>query len=128
MSDPKPEVGSVAWVDLTVPEAESLRDFYRDVTGWKPVPVSMGDYSDFTMHTPGGNHAVTGVCHARGDNADLPPQWLIYIVVANVDASIARCVELGGRVVTGPKSMGPKARFCVIQDPAGAVAALYQAA
>jgi predicted enzyme related to lactoylglutathione lyase len=128
MSDPKPEVGSVAWVDLTVPEAESLRDFYRDVTGWKPKPVTMGDYSDYTMNTPGGDRPVTGVCHARGDNADLPAQWLIYIVVANLDASIARCVELGGKVVAGPKSMGPQARFCVIQDPAGAVAALYQTA
>jgi len=127
MSDPKPEVGSVAWVDLTVPEAETLRDFYRDVTGWNPKPVSMGDYSDYTMHTPASNHAVTGVCHARGGNAGLPAQWLIYIIVADLDASIARCVELGGKVIAGPKPMGLQDRFCVIQDPAGAVAALYQA-
>jgi len=127
MSDPKPEVGSVAWVDLTVPEAETLRDFYHDVTGWNPKPVTMGDYSDYTMHTPEGDRPVTGVCHARGGNAGLPAQWLIYIIVADLDASIARCVELGGKVVAGPKPMGPKDRFCVIQDPAGAVAALYQA-
>lgn len=127
MSDPKPEVGSVAWVDLTVPEAETIRDFYRDVTGWNPKPVSMGDYSDYTMHTPASNHAVTGVCHARGGNAGLPAQWLVYIIVADLDASIARCVELGGKVIAGPKPMGPQDRFCVIQDPAGAVAALYQA-
>jgi hypothetical protein len=128
MSGPKPEVGSVAWVDLTVPEAATLRDFYRDITGWRPEPVAMGDYSDYTMNTPESDRPVTGVCHARGDNAGLPAQWLIYIVVANLDASIARCVELGGKVVAGPKSMGPRARFCVIQDPAGAVAALYQTA
>lgn len=128
MSDPKPEVGSVAWADLTVPEAETLRDFYRDVTGWKPAPVSMGDYSDYTMNTPGDDRPVAGVCHARGDNADLPPQWLIYIVVADLDASMARCVELGGKVVVGPRAMGSQARLCVIQDPAGAVAALYQSA
>ena len=127
MSDPKPEVGTVAWVDLTVPEAETLRDFYRDVAGWRPAPVSMGDYSDYTMNTPGSDRPVSGVCHARGDNAGLPAQWLIYIVVADLDASIARCLERGGKVVAGPKSMG-QARFCVIQDPAGAVAALYQAA
>jgi len=127
MSDPKPEVGSVAWADLTVPEAEILRDFYRDVTGWKPVPVTMGAYSDYTMTTPGSDRAVAGVCHAQGGNAGLPAQWLIYIIVADLDASIARCVELGGKVIAGPKPMGPQDRFCVIQDPAGAVAALYQA-
>jgi hypothetical protein len=34
-------------------------------------------------------------------------------------------VELGGKVLLGPRAMGPKARYCVIQDPAGAFAALY---
>jgi len=128
MSDPQPEVGTIAWVDLTVPEAETLRDFYRDVAGWRPAPVAMGDYSDYTMSPPGSDRPVSGVCHARGDNAGLPAQWLIYIVVADLDASIARCVERGGKLVAGPKPMGPQARFCVIQDSAGAVAALYQAA
>jgi predicted enzyme related to lactoylglutathione lyase len=87
----------------------------------------MGDYSDYTMSPPGSDRPVSGVCHARGDNAGLPAQWLIYIVVADLDASIARCLERGGKVVAGPRSMG-QARFCVIQDPAGAVSALYQAA
>src|SRR5947199_8856739 len=52
MTDPKPEVGTVAWVDLTVPEAETLRDFYRDVAGWRPAPVTMAHYTDATMKPP----------------------------------------------------------------------------
>ncbi|GAA3933884.1 hypothetical protein GCM10023085_14000 [Actinomadura viridis] len=38
---------------------------------------------------------------------------------------LARCAELGGAVVSGPKGQGPGA-YCVIQDPAGAVLALMQ--
>jgi hypothetical protein len=58
-------------------------------------------------------------------NASLPPQWLIYITVANVDISAATCLELGGKVLVDPKDMGGYGRYCVIQDPAGAVAALF---
>ena len=115
--------GSIVWADLTVPDAGRIRDFYAAVVGWGSEPVSMGDYSDFSMVTPGGKAPVAGVCHARGPNANLPAQWLIYVSVPNLDASVKRCLELGGKIVDGPRSMGEK-KLCVIQDPAGAVAGL----
>ena len=126
MSDAKqPEVGTISWRDLTVEGAEGLRDFYEAVVGWESKPVDMGGYSDFSMVAPGTGEDVAGVCHARGSNADLPAQWLVYIVVEDVDRSVEKCVELGGEVVAGPRSMGA-GHFCVIKDPAGAVCALYQ--
>jgi hypothetical protein len=118
-------VGEIGWIDISVEDASGLQDFYAQVTGWQPEALSMGDYDDFTMKTPTSGTAVAGVCHARGSNADLPPQWLIYITVADVDASAATCTDQGGRLIVPPRSMG-SARFCVIEDPAGAVAALYQ--
>lgn len=118
-----PTHGSIVWTDLTVADASRVRDFYSAVVGWRAEPVSMGDYSDFSMVPAGGKDPVAGVCHARGPNASLPAHWLVYISVPNLDASIKRCVELGGKVVDGPRSMGEK-KFCVIQDPAGAVAGL----
>lgn len=121
----KPPVGSVGWFDVTVENADALRDFYVDVAGWTPSPVDMGGYSDYTMARPDGQ-PVGGVCHARGTNAGLPPMWLIYIVVADIEASIAACRRHGGEVIAGPKSMG-EARYCVIRDPAGAFCGLYQA-
>lgn len=122
--DDKPQVGMIGWTDLSVPDAEGLRDFYSQVVGWKPEPVDMGDYNDFNMTIPGTGDAMAGICHARGMNADMPAQWIIYIVVEDVEASAKRCVELGGKVLAGPR--GEKATFCVIQDPAGAVAALFE--
>jgi predicted enzyme related to lactoylglutathione lyase len=126
MSDePEAKVGSVGWCDLTVPDAEKLRDFYAGVVGWTSQDVDMGVYSDFSMVPPGADEAVAGICHARGTNANLPPQWLIYIVVEDLERSTNRCTELGGEVIDGPRSLG-RGRFCVVQDPAGAVCALYQ--
>jgi diazepam-binding inhibitor (GABA receptor modulating acyl-CoA-binding protein) len=45
--------GQIGWIDLTVPDAPALRDFYQGVTGWTPSPVEMGGYQDFCMHPPG---------------------------------------------------------------------------
>ena len=125
---PVPPPGSILWTDLTVPNAEAVRDFYREVAGWGVTPVDMGGYADYTMTSPADGSAVAGVCHARGVNAGLPAQWLVYISVADLDDSIARCSKLGGSVVFGPRSMGQHGRYCVIRDPAGAVAALIQPA
>jgi predicted enzyme related to lactoylglutathione lyase len=119
----RPEIGSIAWRDLTVADAASVRTFYGDVVGWKSAEIDMGGYADFAMATPGSGEVVAGICHARGANAKLPAQWLLYITVADVDRSARRCVELGGKILDGPKAAGGQ-RYCVIQDPAGAVAAL----
>ena len=123
-----PLIGAVTWRDLTVPNAEEVKDFYAQVVGWKTEPVSMGDYDDFSMNLPENGETVAGICHARGVNAMLPPQWLITITVESVETSAERCKELGGKVLVGPKSMGEYGTYCVIQDPAGAVAALLQPA
>jgi predicted enzyme related to lactoylglutathione lyase len=119
----KPRPGTITWQDLTVADAPGLRDFYAAVVGWTAEPVRMGEYADFTMNADG--EAIAGVCHARGGNADLPAQWLIYITVDDLDHSIEECQRLGGSVIAPPRGLSG-GRFCVIRDPAGAVCALYQ--
>lgn len=126
MSDSeKQPVGSIGWMDLTVADAEGIRDFYGQVVGWEDTAHDMGEYSDYCMDLPDTGETVAGICHARGANAKVPPQWLIYIRVADVDESASRCEELGGKVIDGPRESGGS-KFCVIQDPAGAVAALVE--
>jgi len=122
---PKPVMGRVGWIDLTVDDATGLRDFYAKVAGWKPTDVSMGEYADYSMVDAEGVPAA-GVCHARGANAGQPRQWVMYVYVADLDASLAACRTGGGEVVSGPRSHGA-ARYAVIRDPAGAVMGLYQA-
>ena len=122
------EVGQIAWCDLTVDQADRIRDFYKEVVGWESQDVSMGDYSDYCMMSPGDQQAVAGVCHARGVNANLPAQWLMYVTVADIQAAADRCTALGGRLVCPPREMGGQGTFCVMQDPAGAVIALIQPA
>ncbi len=123
MSDPKNQVGKILWQDLTVDDAESIKNFYAKVVGWQSDPHNMGDYHDFNINAPGDGTTVAGICHARGSNANIPPLWLIYVGVEDVKASANACLEMGGKVLDGPRSMGNN-EFCVIQDPAGAVMGL----
>lgn len=122
MSD---KVGKIGWIDMTVGDASGLRDFYREVVGWKVEDTSMGDYSDYTMMSPADGEAIAGICHARGSNAELPGGWLIYITVSDVAASAATCVANGGKLIVEPRGLAG-GLFCVIEDPGGAAAALFQ--
>lgn len=124
-SEPKkPVVGAIGWHDLTVPNAEQVRDFYTAVCGWKAVPLDMGGFSDFVMKDSFGTTAA-GICHARGANADVPAQWLVYVTVADLDKSVAECTRLGGSLAVPIRSIDG-GRMCVIRDPAGAVMALHE--
>ena len=120
------QTGKIGWIDITVDDATALRDFYTDVVGLRPQPVSMGEYDDFTMTLPGSGEPVCGICHSLGGNKDLPGGWLVYFVVDDVDASAIACARKGGRVIVAPRGLAG-GRFCVIEDPSGATAALYQA-
>jgi predicted enzyme related to lactoylglutathione lyase len=119
-----PSIGSIGWIDLTVPNAKVVRDFYAQVANWDASDVSMGDYNDYCMLPSGSADPVAGICHALGENADLPPQWLMYITVANVADSLAQCEHHGGKIVRPIREMSG-AKMAVISDPAGAVCARF---
>ena len=109
---------------MTVDDATTVSSFYKTVVGYETEEVDMGGYSDYVMKMPGGS-GVSGICHARGSNADLPSGWLIYIIVADAAASAELCKSNGGKVLLEPRGLGG-GLFCVIEDPSGSVAGLYQ--
>ena len=124
MSDSKKTVGAIEWRDLTVKDADGVSDFYTQVVGWHKQPVSMGDYDDYTINLPSNGETIAGICHARGSNSEIPPQWLMYVRVENSKTSADKVVELGGEIIQGPRIMGGETYF-VIRDPAGAMLAIY---
>ena len=121
----KSKAGAVSWMDLTVSNADEVRDFYQAVAGWAAKGCDMGGYEDYSMMRDDGE-CVGGICHARGTNADLPAQWLMYITVDDLEAAMTACLEKGGEVLRKPPEDATGARTAVIRDPGGAVAALYQ--
>ncbi|MCO6357771.1 hypothetical protein BXY85_0699 [Roseivirga pacifica] len=118
--------GTIGWIDLSIPNAEEVKDFYAEVVGWKPEPVSMGDYNDYSMLADG--EAKAGVCHKTGINSDIPSQWMIYINVEDLEKSLETVKAKGGKLLTEIKDMGAYGRTCYIQDPGGATCALFEPA
>lgn len=114
-------------MDLTVPDATKVSAFYRAVAGWRKMSIPMGGYEDFCMMAPGKRKPAAGICHARGENVGLPAQWLIYINVADIRASVNACLAHGGEVIRAVRDQG-MGKMAVIRDPAGAVAALFETA
>jgi len=121
-----PSYGTVGWVDLTVPDAEPLRDFYQSVIGWHSQAFDMGGYSDFVMLKAGDDKPVSGICHARGPNEGLPPVWLVYFNVASLDASLAEVTARNGRILKPATTMAGHGRYAIIVDPSGAPCALFE--
>ena len=120
-------VGRIAWLDLTVPDASATQDFYRQVVGWSVQNVEMRDgderYADYNMLGDDGAPAA-GVCHARGVNVGLPPVWMIYLPVGDLEESLRRVQEEGGKVVKAMKGADGKHVYAAVQDPVGVSLAL----
>ncbi|WKA53885.1 VOC family protein [Planococcus shixiaomingii] len=119
-----PRAGTILFTDLTVERAEETRDFYKQVIGWEHSDVKMGDYADYEMKSLDGQ-SVAGICHQAGVNKGLPPVWLVYFSVQDLEASLTACRRLGGIVHVEPKTVRPGS-YAVIEYPEGAFCALSQ--
>ncbi len=113
------QIGHIVHFDLAVEDHETVSEFYKEVVGWEKEGLSMGNYDDFVMKDKEGSF-VSGVCKSAGPNAYLPPYWLIYVKVEDLDASLAKCKEMGGQVLGDKRKFGEDTFYCLIQDPAGA--------
>lgn len=121
----KNPAGAYGWLDLTVPNADEIRDFYSSVIGFSHTEIDMGDYSDFCMNSPDDGQTKCGICFSRGTNSELPPVWMVYFYVNDLDESLQKLTAANGKIISGPKTMGA-AKYAIIQDPAGAYCGLYQ--
>ena len=112
---------------MTSLHADELKEFYQQVIGWESEDLGMKDesgvYSDYVMKDKAGNW-VAGICHSRGANKDLPFQWIVYIQVDHVAASISKCREFGGKVLKEVKNKEGQCQYALLEDPYGAVLAI----
>jgi predicted enzyme related to lactoylglutathione lyase len=122
-----PAVGRIAWLDLTVADGSTTRDFYAQVVGWTAQNLEMEDggerYADYTMLGGDGNPAA-GVCYARGANAGLPPVWMLYLAVGDLAESLRRVQEEGGKIIKATQDGEGAFVYAAIQDPVGVYLAL----
>src|SRR3954452_1606094 len=92
--------GTFSWVDLATTDVEAARGFYGALFGWESEDVPAGENATYTMLRKDGLD-VAAMYAMREDQqaAGVPPHWLSYVTVADVDATAARAAELGGTVL-----------------------------
>jgi predicted enzyme related to lactoylglutathione lyase len=119
--------GTFSWVDLSTTDPEAAKRFYSELLGWETEDMPAGEGNTYTMARVGGRY-VAGLSAqppAQRD-AGVPPAWLSYVTVADVDGAAARAAELGGTVHAGPFDVLDVGRMAVVQDPQGAWFALWE--
>jgi predicted enzyme related to lactoylglutathione lyase len=84
----------------------------------------MGGMGTYTFVEAGGrsNGGMVAMDPARG----IPPHWLSYLTVDDVDELVQRAPELGAEVLYPPTDMPEVGRFAVIADPTGAAFAPFK--
>lgn len=120
-----PGLGTCVWTECGTRDAKAAIDFYTKLIGWTTESHDMGGMT-YTMFKAPNGETVGGLYQMDDPRmADVPPHWLPYFLVENVDATAAKCKELGGQVmhVGDVPGMG---RFGIISDPTGATMAVWQ--
>ena len=128
MDDVTHEHGMFTWTDLGLPDDGAGTDFYTKLFGWDSAEESAGEHGTYTMLSKSGK-SVGGLYKQAPEqqSAGIPPMWLSYVLVDDVDGATARVGDLGGTVITGPMDVMSAGRMSVIQDPTGGVVALWEA-
>jgi uncharacterized protein len=110
-------VGHISWLTLVVSDVSATCRFYEQVVGWSTASVDVE--GGFEMRRPDGVSAAE-IHHAGGDDAGIPPVWILSLPVDDFAESLRRVREGGGEIIKGSTDAG----HAVIRDPIGVYIAL----
>jgi predicted enzyme related to lactoylglutathione lyase len=109
-------------------DTAAAKKFYSDLFGWTWMEMDMGEHGTYHMHTPpGAERPVGGMMEMAGPQFEgIPPHWMNYIAVDDINASTAKAKDLGATVLVEPTPIPNVGFFSVIQDPTGATISMFQ--
>jgi predicted enzyme related to lactoylglutathione lyase len=110
--------GAFSWCELMTTDPAAATAFYSKLFGWQTEAMNMG--MPYTV-VKVGDSAIGGMMGMPpGAPAGMPPTWVPYVTVKDVDALVKQVVSLGGTVRMPPTDIPTVGRFAVIADPQGA--------
>ena len=120
--------GEFGWNELVTPDPDACKAFYGEIVGWTatdvPMPAGGGGTGTYTLWVSG-DKQVGGMFRMEGPQFEgVPPHWMAYITVDDVDGACAKVGPAGGQILFPPTDIEGVGRFCVIADPTGAVVSL----
>ena len=123
MSDPN-TLGRFVWHELLTNDVAAALAFYTKVVGWKTQDFEGNPSYKILLGSRG---PAGGVMEMPEDARSMGarPNWTSYIATPDVDATSNRVEELGGRILRAPADIPSVGRFSIVQDPQGAIFALF---
>jgi predicted enzyme related to lactoylglutathione lyase len=115
--------GAFSWTELMTNDVAAARKFYGQLLSWQFDDMPMQQGGTYTVISAGGEK-IGGIMHTPPGAEGMPPTWGSYITVDDVDARAAAVKKLGGKIVVPPTDIPGVGRFCVINDPQGAMISL----
>jgi uncharacterized protein len=115
--------GRFVWFDLQTPDSSAAVEFYTKLFGWGTAPFDTGTAQPYVMWTLDGM-PFGGIMPA---DPGVPPNWLAYVAVPDVDATAREVTRLGGKLIVPPRDIPTVGRFTVFSDPQGPVIAAFTA-
>ena len=119
------DTGAICWNELLTPDVEAAGRFYRNVFDWSSDVVDMSADSSYTIFKAG-TLMIAGMMARPARLANVPPNWLTYFGVADVDGTAAKAGQTGGKVMQPPMDIPNIGRFAVCLDGQGAAFALFK--
>lgn len=113
----------LSWNDLTTREPKKAADFYSALLGWD-IEQLMEEPSPYWQVKVDGRGEGGIMPMPETMPAEVPAFWLVYFGTDDVQASVAKAVELGASVQVEPTEVPGMLVFAVLADPAGATFAL----
>jgi predicted enzyme related to lactoylglutathione lyase len=117
-----PAHGAFCWNELASKDDNAAKKFYSELLGWTYKEGDAGGmkYAEIIV----GGVPCGGVYKMGPEYGEAPSHWMPYVAVGDVDASVKRVEELGGKVCVPPTDIPNVGRFSVINDPTGATLSL----
>jgi predicted enzyme related to lactoylglutathione lyase len=108
--------GDFIWYELLTSDPDAAAAFYGPLVGWSFEPAGQEgmDYRVFSKGSEG-----IGGCMKRPEGAPMPPMWLGYVGVDDVDECVAGIRAAGGQVHMEPQDIPGVGRFAFVADPQG---------
>jgi predicted enzyme related to lactoylglutathione lyase len=119
------EPGTPGWFELYTRDLDASLAFYREVFGWETRMESDTPEFRYATQVQGELQYAGAMDITTALPAEVPAHWSVYFDVADIDASCAQVVELGGSVMMPPEET-PYGRLAMLTDPMGAGFKLHQ--
>jgi predicted enzyme related to lactoylglutathione lyase len=116
--------GEFCWGELVTSNHEAAFRFYSTLFGWEKISdFDMGAMGKYLIYGKGGKQL--GGMFTKSKDMPMPPSWLYYIQVPDLDAAVERAKGKGAKLLNGPVEVPGGARIAQMMDPQGAAFALH---